>query len=148
MNRYFPLTTTQLTWESVFRQRVQPTGGNPCFPVSVRSHRGEASQCVLRLGGALVPVPLGQRRVRLQRGHFTHRRAEEGRRKLGRWGWKVGRVGRPESNRSVGKVGGYSTLYWTLERKKERNKWKQLKSTYQSTTEVIMKIKKKKKVVH
>lgn len=102
-----------LTRESVLRQQVQPPSGNASLSFSIGTHCGEASQCVLRLGGAL--VPLGQRRVRLQRGHVTDGGDEEGWRQLGRWGWEVGGVRRPESNRRVWKVGGDSTLDWTLE---------------------------------
>lgn len=59
-------TASEFTRKRVLGQRVQPAYGTGHLPLSVRGPSREASQCVLRLGGAL--VPLGQLRVRLQRG--------------------------------------------------------------------------------
>lgn len=114
------VSSLQLTRESVLRQGVQPASDDSCLPFSICRPGGEASQCVLRLGGAL--VPLDQRRVRLQRGHVTDVGAEVGGGKLGRRGGEAGGVRRPETHCCVGKVGGDSTLDWTLERE---TRWRQ-----------------------
>lgn len=102
-----------LTRESVLRQGVQPASDDSCLPFSICGPSREASQCVLRLGRAL--VPLDQRRVRLQRGHFTNGGAEVGGGKLWRRCGKARGVRRPETHCCVREVGGDSTLDWTLE---------------------------------
>lgn len=103
-----------LTRESVLWQWVESPSGDSCLPFSFHRRRGKASQCVLRLGGALVP----QRRVRFQRRNVADRRAKKGLGKLGWRGWKAGWVRRPETNCCVGQVCGNST-HWSLEETQE-----------------------------
>lgn len=57
---------TLFTRKCVLRQGVQSASRNTSLPLSISGPRGEASQGVLRLGGAL--IPLAQRRVGLKRG--------------------------------------------------------------------------------